>query len=98
VIYLLIVALTWGVKIICQTPFYIIVGLRTSRNPGLISQTARLSQVGGTFISASLIGALLTIAITLIYYDERVRREGLDLQLMMSATESALQNPLASSA
>ena len=98
VIYLLIVALTWVVKIVCQTPFYIILGLRTSRSPWLLNQTARLIQVGGTFLSASLIGALLTIAITLIYYDERVRREGLDLQLMMSAAESALQNPLASSA
>jgi len=98
VIYLLIVALTWVVKIVCQTPFYIILGLRTSRSPWLLNQTARLIQVGGTFLSASLIGALLTIAMTLIYYDERVRREGLDLQLMMSAAESALQNPLASSA
>ena len=89
VIYLLIVILTWVVKIVCQTPFYIILGLRTSRSPWLLNQTARLIQVGGTFLSASLIGALLTIAITLIYYDERVRREGLDLQLMMSAAESA---------
>src|SRR5439155_173411 len=65
VIYLLIVILTWVVKIVCQTPFYIILGLRTSRSPWLLNQTARLIQVGGTFLSASLIGALLTIAITL---------------------------------
>jgi hypothetical protein len=40
------------------------------------------------FLSNSLIGALGTIALTLIYYDHRVRKEGFDLQLMMSALES----------
>jgi hypothetical protein len=94
VIYLLIVILSWVVKAVCQSPFYIIIGMRAFSHPWLVTQTARLIQVTGTFVSASLVGALLTIAITLIYYDERVRREGLDLQLMVSAAESAQQDPL----
>lgn len=40
------------------------------------------------FITNSLVGPLLTIALTLLYYDERVRKEGFDLQLMMSNLES----------
>jgi hypothetical protein len=40
----------------------------------------------------------LTIALTLIYYDERVRREGFDMQLMMSALEPAPEAPLTSPA
>ena len=39
------------------------------------------------FLSSSLVTPLLTIALTLIYYDERVRKEGFDLQLMMSTLE-----------
>jgi hypothetical protein len=31
----------------------------------------------------------LTIALTLLYYDERVRKEGFDLQWMMSNLEGA---------
>jgi hypothetical protein len=46
-------------------------------------------QAIGTFISTSLVGALGTIALSLIYYDQRVRKEGLDLQLMMSTLESS---------
>jgi hypothetical protein len=41
----------------------------------------------GTFISTSLVGPLATIALTLIYYDQRVRKEGFDLQLMMSTMQ-----------
>jgi ABC-type uncharacterized transport system permease subunit len=38
----------------------------------------------GSFVGASLAGPLLTIALTLAYYDARVRKEGFDLELMMS--------------
>ena len=37
------------------------------------------------FLTNSLVGPLLTIAFTLIYYDLRVRKEGFDLQLMMTS-------------
>lgn len=43
----------------------------------------------GSFLSTSFVGPLLEIAFTLIYYDERVRKEGFDLQLMMSNLENA---------
>lgn len=35
------------------------------------------------FISGSLAAPIATIAVTLVYYDERVRKEGFDLQWMM---------------
>jgi hypothetical protein len=95
-VYVLIVALTWIVGIICQIPFYVTMGSHGFRRTGLIGQTARLLQATGSFVSASLVGALLTIALTLIYYDERVRREGFDMQLMMSAIEPAPEAPLTS--
>jgi hypothetical protein len=97
-VYMLIVALTWVVGAICQIPFYLTIGSHAFRRPGLISQTARLLQATGSFVSASLVGALLTIALTLIYFDERVRREGFDMQLMVSALEPSPEIPLTSPA
>lgn len=97
-VYVLIVALTWVGGAICQIPFYLTIGRHAFQRSGLISQTARLLQVTGSFLSASLVGALLTIALTLIYYDERVRREGFDMQLMMAALEPAPEAPLTSPA
>jgi hypothetical protein len=47
-------------------------------------------QAIGIFVSTSLVGALATIALSLIYYDQRVRKEGFDLQLMMSTLESSM--------
>lgn len=40
-----------------------------------------------TFIAGALNGPLATIGISLLYYDERVRKEAFDLQLMMSSLE-----------
>jgi hypothetical protein len=37
------------------------------------------------FIAGTLAGPIATIAIALLYYDERVRKEAFDLQLMMEA-------------
>jgi hypothetical protein len=44
------------------------------------------------FVVSSLVSPLLTIAFTLIYYDQRVRKEGFDLQLMMSTLEGGAPN------
>ena len=39
------------------------------------------------FIASVLTGPLATIGIALVYYDERVRKEAFDLQLMMSSLD-----------
>jgi hypothetical protein len=49
-----------------------------------------------TFIAGTLTGAIATIALSLIYYDERVRKEAFDIQLMMAALDEP--PPQASSA
>jgi hypothetical protein len=43
-----------------------------------------LQQIGG-FVAGVLANPIATIAISLIYYDQRVRKEAFDLQLMMEA-------------
>jgi hypothetical protein len=40
------------------------------------------------FIAGSLTGPLATIGISLLYYDERVRKEAFDLQLMLSSLDA----------
>ena len=40
-----------------------------------------------SFIGGALTGPLATIGIALVYYDERVRKEAFDLQLMMSSLD-----------
>jgi hypothetical protein len=91
-VYLLIALLTWVVSILFQFPFFVTTGLRVFHHPAAITNLARVLQAAGAFFSASLLGPLLTIAFTLIYYDQRVRKEGFDLQLMMSTLEGGASN------
>jgi Membrane domain of glycerophosphoryl diester phosphodiesterase len=42
-----------------------------------------------TFLSQCLVGPLLTIGLSLLYYDERVRKEAFDLQHMMATLDNA---------
>ena len=47
------------------------------------------------FVGASLAGPIATIALVLVYYDQRVRKEAFDLQLMMEAVGQQSQPPMA---
>src|SRR5215469_1521968 len=42
-----------------------------------------------SFVAGSLTGPLATIGMSLLYYDERVRKEAFDLQLMMATLDEA---------
>ena len=91
VIYLLVFSLTWIVIILLQVPFYSMIRWRGFMQPARISNMAVVVAAISNFVSQSLVSPLLTIACTLVYYDERVRREGFDLQLMMSTLEKVPQ-------
>jgi hypothetical protein len=43
----------------------------------------------GGFVSQCLVGPLLTIALSLVYYDERVRKEAFDLEHMLTQLDGA---------
>jgi hypothetical protein len=49
--------------------------------------------VVGSFFSSSLVLPIGTVATALIYYDLRVRKEGFDLQFMMSSMKDSGQQP-----
>ena len=57
--------------------------------PGWLSE---LGDLAG-FLRHVLVGPLVTIALTLVYYDLRVRKEGFDLQLMVAALGDAGSAP-----
>ena len=89
VIYLLIIVLAMVVGMIFQVPLGILAVLLGRGNAGgAVALIVAVSAVG-SFISTSLVGPLATIALTLIYYDQRVRKEGFDLQLMMANLDPA---------
>ena len=50
---------------------------------------SQIALIVGSFISQSLVSPLMTIGFSLMYYDERVRKEAFDLQHMMSILDSA---------
>lgn len=80
-IIVLFIVLSWAALLVFQGPFeWLKVMLGNSLALTL------LSQLGGV-IAGILVGPLGTIALSLVYYDERVRKEAFDLQLMMAALD-----------
>jgi len=95
VIWLLFIVLSIGVSLLLRWPVEIAAGVSSifalqRSGPGW--QAALLVT---TFISQCLCGPLATIAFSLVYYDERVRKEAFDLQLMMTTLDAtALPSPV----
>ena len=95
VIYGLLMILSWIVSASIQFAFRL--GFPLHVPVTFTAARFALTAVAG-FLASSLVGPLFTIALTLIYYDERVRKEGFDLQLMMSTLEGGAQNAAAAPA
>ncbi len=93
VIGLLMIVLTLGITWLLQWPILLAagVGLGGLHRVGIAWQAASLV---ATFVSRSLVGALGTIALALVYYDQRVRKEAFDLQLMMMTLDTPATPPV----
>jgi hypothetical protein len=90
VIGLLFFVIWYAVYMVWEVPILVAVGImaRSHRMAGIPLWT-QLALPVGTFLSQCLVGPLMTIGFSLLYYDERVRKEAFDLQLMMSTLDSA---------
>jgi hypothetical protein len=86
-VVIIIGALAWVIGSMVQLPLLLLTGFQALRHPDNVGPLTHVIQAVGGFVSASLVGSLATIALTLIYYDQRVRKEGFDLQLMMAALQ-----------
>ena len=97
VVYLLVIGLTMVISFVVQMLLMFAIMLFHIRDPLRIQAALQVVQAIGLFISSSLFGSIATIALTLIYYDERVRKEGFDMQLMMAGLQGGQQAAAAGS-
>ncbi len=89
VIWFLFVILSIGVSMLLQWPIQIAAGGATGLTALQHAAVGwRVGSLVATFISQCLVGPLATIAFSLVYYDERVRKEAFDLQLMMTTLDA----------
>jgi hypothetical protein len=80
-IYLLLVILSLALGAALSIPNYIEMAV----NHGKESLPMQIWGFVASFLAGTLAGPAGTIAISLVYYDHRVRKEAFDLQLMMEA-------------
>lgn len=86
VIYFLFGVLSYMVTMMLQLPM-IVAGVTSAMHHLGAPTWVLIWGQFGTFISHILTGPLLTIALSLVYYDQRVRKEAFDLQVMMAALD-----------
>ena len=84
VIYFLFFVLTYIFLLLIQVPIMVGAGLFSGRNPGSLPVWAQVAAQVGQFLTQCVVAPLLTIALSLVYYDQRVRNEAFDLEHMMS--------------
>jgi hypothetical protein len=89
VICVLFVVLTYIVFLLWEAPMLAALGyfFRNHNPANGVPRWFLITNPLGTFVSQCLVGPLLTIALTLAYYDQKVRKEAFDLQLMMSTMD-----------
>jgi hypothetical protein len=86
----LFVILLYIVYILWEIPILAAIGIfaRANRPMTVLPVWTQIAFPVGSFLTQCLVSPLLTIALALVYYDQRVRKEAFDLQLMMSALDS----------
>lgn len=89
IVWLLFIVLSIGISMLIQLPIEYGAGVGSRAALRGLSAGWQVASLAAAFISQSLVGPLVTIAFSLIYYDERVRKEAFDLQLMMSTIDAA---------
>lgn len=87
VIWLLFAVLSFSVTALLQWPIMIGVAVLLRGNPTAMFTWVQVVSAVTTFFSQSLVSPLITIAFALVYYDQRVRKEAFDLQLMMATLD-----------
>ena len=82
VLLLLVAVISVVLSLAVQVPFMIVdaIAARAHHEPPLL---AAIGAQVGSFLVGSLLGPVYGIAITLFYYDERIRKEGFDIDWMM---------------
>jgi Membrane domain of glycerophosphoryl diester phosphodiesterase len=86
VIYALFFILSVLVQVALASPLGVVAVLNRNAGHGS-SATIQVVTVAISYVTQILVTPLVSIAFSLMYYDERVRKEGFDIELMMKGLE-----------
>ncbi len=92
VIGLLMTIVSWVVAMIAQGPFSVAVVMLAAKHSPPPYWLRLLMNISGG-VAGAFTAPLMLIALVLLYYDVRVRKEGYDLQLMMAALDQTPAQP-----
>ena len=81
VLALLVMVIQIGLVAMTQVTFVVL----SFRHNGQLSVEARILQQFVAFVTNTFIGPLYATGLTLFYYDQRIRKEGYDIEWMMEA-------------
>jgi hypothetical protein len=103
VTYLLVGALTLAIGMALAIPLLILVAVLpaagiTIANSSTVLVVTQIVRVGLDFISKVLLAPIYMIAAVLFYYDQRIRKEGFDIEWMMQRAGLAPSPPQSGSA
>jgi hypothetical protein len=98
VTYLLVIALAFAVSMAAAIPLLIVVSLSTSLGSNALNSSTALVvteivRVVLDFASQVLLAPVFMIAAVLFYYDQRIRKEGFDIEWMMQRAGLAQPQP-----
>ena len=90
VVGLLVAVLSYGLRMLLQVP--ILIGTYMSAKAGMRNAVLgwQIASLVAGFVAESLVVAVGTIAFSLVYFDERVRKEAFDLHLMMTTIDAGI--------
>jgi len=90
--------LTYALSLAFSLPLFILMAISFTQKTAALAIPMAIWQYLSGFIAGTLAAPIATIALALLYYDERVRKEAFDLQLMMEAVGQQAQSSMAVSA
>ncbi len=94
VLGLLIAVIQIGLIGITQAPF-ILMAIKGIKQHALLPVWVQVAQQFVTFLTTSFIGPMYATGLTLFYYDQRIRKEGFDIEWMMQAAGLTVPAPAA---
>lgn len=88
-VYLLTLVITITIKTLLMAPVYMSPGAFSFRTGLHLTPVLLGWSIAAEFLGALFAGPIAAIAMALVYYDERVRKEAFDLQVMMDSMKPA---------
>jgi len=86
--------ISFALSAVLSLPYFVGIALALTKKSPAAMVPFIIWQYIGDFLARSIAFPIATIAVSLIYYDERVRKEAFDLQLMMEAMSQPQPPPL----